>query len=210
MKLYYNPISTFSQKVLMALYEKQISFEPLLVNLGSPEGKAEYEKVYPIGKVPMLKPAEDHMIPESTIIIEYLEGHYKTGTCLIPDGVDAARKVRFMDRMSDLYLDNPIVTLLFQKIGMVQHRDEEIARATKYVRISYEAMEKHLEGKDWLCGDFSMADCAAIPALFYAQGVASFSDYKNLVAYYARAKQRPSYAKVLTEFLPMWEAMQQK
>jgi glutathione S-transferase len=208
MKLYYNPLSTFAQKALIALYEKQVAFEPVLVNLGSPEAKAEYQKIYPIGKVPMLKPSEDHMIPESSIIIEYLDGHYQTGTRLIPDGVDAARKVRFMDRMSDLYLDEPVVKLLFQKIGIRSYSEDDIAQATKYVRISYEAMEKHLEGKDWLCGEFSMADCAAIPPLFYAQNLASFSDYRNVVAYYERAKQRPSYVKVLAELVPAWQSMQ--
>jgi len=101
-KLYYNPLSTYSQKTLIALYEKQVAFEPVIVNLMSPEGQAEYEKLYPIGKVPMLVLDDDYKIPESTIIIEYLEGHVQSGTRLIPEGTDAARQVRFMDRMSDL------------------------------------------------------------------------------------------------------------
>jgi glutathione S-transferase len=208
MKFYYNPLSTYAQKALIALYEKQVKFEPIVVNLMTPEGKAEYEKVYPIGKVPLLKPSDDHMIPESTIIIEYLDGHYPNGTRLIPAGTDEARKVRFMDRMADLYLNDPATTLMFQKFGFRQSSEDELARATKYVRLSYENFDKRLANQDWLCGEFSMADCAAIPSLFYCKGIAPFSDYRNIVSYYERAKQRPSYAKVMAEFVPIWESMQ--
>lgn len=207
MKLYYNPLSTYSQKTLIAFYEKQVAFEPIVVNLMSPEDKAAFEKIYPIGKIPLLKPSEDYQIPESTIIVEYLEGHYQTGTRLIPEGVDAARQVRFMDRMCDLYLLNPSTTLMFEKFGFSKHREEELAKATKYLRITYQHLNKRLEKQDWLCGQFSMADCAAIPPLFYCQFIAPFNDYPNVVRYYERARQRPSYAKVMAEFVPIWEAM---
>jgi glutathione S-transferase len=207
MKLYYNPLSTYSQKVLIALYEKQVDCELVHVNLTTPEGRAEYEQVYPIGKVPLLNPGDDYMVPESTIIIEYLEGHYPTGTRLIPEGVDAARQVRFMDRMSDLYLNNPCATLLFERLGFSKHGEAELAQAGKYLRISYEQIDKRLANQDWLCGEFSMADCAAIPAFFYGQIVASYADYPNIVRYYERAQQRPSYARVRAEFVPIWDSM---
>lgn len=207
MKLYYNPLSTYSQKVLIALHEKEVAFEPEVVNLMSPEAKAAYAQVYPIGKVPLLKPSDDYMIPESTIIIEYLEGHHASGARLIPDGVDAARQVRFMDRMSDLYLNNPAVTLLFERFGFSKHSEEELARSSHYLRTTFAHFDKRLANQDWLCGEFSMADCAAIPALFYCQVVAPFADYPNIVRYYERARQRPSYARVMAEFVPIWESM---
>ena len=210
MKLYYNPLSTYSQKALIAFHEKQVEFEPVLVNMMSPEDRAAYEQVYPICKVPLLKPTDDHMIPESTIIIEYLEGHYSSGTRLIPPGVDAARKVRFMDRMCDLYLTDPSRTLLFEKLGFRKYSEADLSTASKYLHISYESFNQRLANQEWLCGDFSMADCAAIPALFYNQIVAPFNDYPNLVAYYERAKKRPSYAKVMAEFVPIWEGMQKQ
>ncbi len=134
-----------------------------------------------------MKPSDDHMIPESTIIIEYLDGHYPNGTRLIPAGTDEARKVRFMDRMADLYLNDPATTLMFQKFGFRQSSEDELARAAKYVRLSYENFDKRLANQDWLCGEFSMADCAAIPSLFYCKGIAPFSDYRNIVSYYERA-----------------------
>ncbi|WP_211461607.1 glutathione S-transferase family protein [Collimonas silvisoli] len=205
MKLYYNPLSTYSQKTLIAFYEKEVAFKPELVDLSSPEGKAAYAKIYPIGKVPLFKPSDDHMIPESTIIIEYLESHHASGTRLIPDGADAARQVRFMDRMSDLYLNNPAVTLLFERLGFSKHSEEELAKASKYLHITFDHFNQRLANQDWLCGAFSMADCAAIPALFYCQVVAPFTDYPNIVRYHERARQRPSYAKVMAEFVPIWE-----
>ena len=207
MKFYYNPLSTYSQKALIALYEKDVSFEPMLVNLMDPASRGEYESVYPIGKVPLLQLDDEHLIPESSIIIEYLEGHYPSGTRLIPADIDAARQVRFMDRMSDLYLNNSAVTLLFQKIGFRQSSEEELARANKYLHLSYENLDKRLAGQDWVCGDFSMADCATIPSLYYCQFTVPFSNYPNLLKYFERAQQRPSYTKVMAEFVPIWEGM---
>ena len=210
MKLYYHPLSTYSQKALIAFYEKNVAFEPVVVDLFSPEGRAAYEKIYPLGKVPMFKPTDDHMIPESTIIIEYLEGHYpKQGTRLIPDGIDAARQVRFIDRVNDLYLNDPAVTLLFEAIGMRKHDDATLAKARKQLHFSFEKMNERLAKQDWVCGaDFTMADCATIPPLYYCQNIAPLTDYPHLQRYFERAKQRPSYARVMAEFVPIWQVMQ--
>jgi glutathione S-transferase len=187
-----------------------LAFEPVVVDLFSPEGRAAYEKIYPLGKVPMFKPSDDHMIPESTIIIEYLEGHYpRQGTRLIPDGIDAARQVRFIDRVSDLYLNDPTVTLLFEAIGMRKHDEATLATARKQLHFSFEKMNERLAKQDWVCGaEFSMADCATIPPLYYCQAIAPLNDYANLQRYFERAKQRPSYARVMAEFVPIWEDMQ--
>lgn len=209
MKLYYNPLSTYSQKALIAFHEKNVSFEPVIVNLMTPEGRSAFEAIYPLGKIPLLVADDGHMVPESTIIIEYLEGKYpKQGMRLIPDGIDAARQVRFMDRMSDLYVNDPIVMLLFEKFGFRKHTESDLATATKQLRISFAHFDKRLANQEWLCGsEFTMADCAAIPALYYAHVCAPFSDYGNLVRYHQRAKLRPSYARVMAEFVPIWEGM---
>lgn len=210
MKLHYNPLSTYSQKVQIALYEKGVAFEPALVDLMTPEGRAAYEQIYPIGKVPLLILDDGHMIPESTIIIEYLEGHHpKQGAKLIPDGIDAARQVRFMDRMGDLYLNNPAVTLLFEKIGFRKFDEATLATAKKHLLFSFEKLNQRLANQAWVAGaDFSMADCATIPPLFYSQVVAPLGDYPHLQRYFERAQQRPSYARVMAEFVPIWQGMQ--
>src|ERR1700733_12029766 len=107
MKLYYFPLSTYSQKVLVALYEKGLDFTPEIVSVMDAAAKAEYKaKVNPLGKVPTLVAANGHKIPESTTIIEYLEdNHESSGTRLIPADRAHARLTRFHDRNFDLYLN---------------------------------------------------------------------------------------------------------
>ena len=209
MKLYYFPLSTYSQKVMIAFNEKGISYEPELVDLTSPEGREAYAKINPIGKVPFLKPSDDWMVPESTSIIEYLEDKFPETPRLIPaSGGDAARQVRFMDRMSDLYYNDQITELLFQKIDFRPQDEQRAARARKYAAMTYSYWDERLASQPWLCGDsFTMADCAAIPPMFYAQNAAPFADYPNVVAYWQRAQERPSYAKVKAEFEPIWNDM---
>ena len=209
MKLYYNPLSTYSQKVMIAFNEKGISYEPETVDLTSAEARQAYAAIYPICKVPFLKASEDWDVPESTSIIEYLEDECPGTPRLIPQaGGRAARQVRFMDRMSDLYYNDPVVELTFQQLGFRAKDEERAARARRYIDMTYLHWDKRLADQPWMCGQsFTMADCSAIPAMFYAQNVASFADHANVVAYWERARVRPSYAKVRAEFEPIWNGM---
>jgi glutathione S-transferase len=208
MDLYYIPLSTYSQKAMIALHHKGIDYTPHVVDLMSPEGRAAYEKVNPLGKVPFLKPSQDWQVPESTSIIEYLEDKFPDRPQLIPRAAEAARQVRFMDRMADLYFNDPVTELVFQSIGFRPQDQERADRARKFVKISYQHWDKRLASQPWMCGTgVTMADCATIPSLFYAQTVASFADYPNVVAYWQRAQQLPAYAKIKAEFEPIWNAM---
>ena len=209
MKLYYNPLSTYSQKVMIAFYEKGISFTPERVDLASPEARLAYQAVNPTGKVPFLKPSEDWQVPESTSIIEYLEDKFPGTPRLISRGdADAARQARFLDRMADLYYNDPVVELLLQHLGIRVKDQERADLARRHVNMTYSFWAKRLSSQPWMCGpDFSIADCAAIPALFYAQTVAPFGSQPNVVAYWERAQQRPSYVRVREEFEPIWLAM---
>ena len=208
MKLYYFPLSTYSQKAMIAFNEKGISYEPIVVQLLEPAERAEFEKIYPIGKVPFLQ-ANDRPVPESTSIIEYLEDEFPGTPRMIPTGDgDAPRQVRFLDRMTDLYFTEPLSELISQQLGLRPKDDDKAARARKYIALTYAHWEQRLATRKWLCGDdFSMADCAAIPGLFYAQSILPFAAHPHIVAYWQRAQQRPSYAKVRAEFEPMWNEM---
>jgi glutathione S-transferase len=209
MKLYYNPLSTYSQKTMLAFYEKGIAYTPEFVDLASADGQAAYEKVNPLGKVPFLLAGDGWQVPESTSIIEYLEEEFPDTPRLIPaTGRGSARQVRFMDRMADLYFNEPIIELLFQQIGFRPHDAERAKRSRKYVEVTYAHWNRRLAGQPWLCGaSLTMADCAAIPALFYAQIVAPFTNQPNVVAYWQRAQERPSYARIRAEFEPIWKGM---
>jgi len=208
MKLYYFPLSTYSQKAMIAFNEKGISYEPIVVQLLEPAERAEFEKIYPIGKVPFLQ-ANDRPVPESTSIIEYLEDEFPGTPRMIPAGNgEAPRQVRFMDRMTDLYFTEPLSELVSQQLGLRPKDDDKAARARKYIALTYAHWDQRLATRKWLCGDdFSMADCAAIPGLFYAQSMLPFAAHPHTVAYWQRAQQRPSYAKVRAEFEPMWNEM---
>ncbi|HEX7641158.1 MAG TPA: glutathione S-transferase family protein [Burkholderiaceae bacterium] len=208
MKFYYNPLSTYSQKAMIALYEKDISVQREVVWMNDAESRAAYEKIYPICKVPLLIADDGRMVPESSIVVEYLENHFPQGLKLIPDDPVAARLVRFNDRMADQYVNEPALKILFDKVKIRNILPEDIERAHKFLAISYDGFNRKLEAGPWVCGqDFTMADCALIPSLYYLEDLVPFAEYKNLAAYWERAKQRPSYRRVMEEFVPVWQGM---
>ncbi len=209
MKLYQFPISTYSQKVLIALAEKGIECETEEVMLLDEAQRAAYREIYPLGKIPLLVLDDGHMIPESSIIVEYLDTHFDGGTKLIPDDPDESRKVRFKDRMLDLYLNEPVATLVFQSWKPEAERDpERIERALETLAVMYRFMDGDLADKTWIHGDaFTLADCAAAPPLYYARQVAPYEEHPNIVAYFERLSARASYAGVVAVAEPYLEAV---
>lgn len=208
MKLYYHPISPYSHKALIAFYEKDVSFEPAIVNLGDPEGRAAYEKIYPLCKIPLLVLKDGYMVPESTIIVEYLEGHFDQGTRLIPKGMDDARRVRFMDRVVDLYVNEPMLKVFFDQIKLREILPADLERARKVLAMSYSMLDRGLEKTTWIAGnDFSMADCGLIPCLYNLQNLFPFSSYTHLSRYWKQAQERASYQRVREEQEPALKAM---
>ena len=208
MKLHYHPLSTYSQKVLIALYEMEIEFEPQIVNLFDPEERAQYRNLYPIGKIPLLVLDDGHPIPESSIIVDYLNSISK-GVRLIPDDPTEARKARFLDRMYDLYFNNNIGTLFFELRKPEAERSQSVVdSANEKIAVMYNNMENNLSGKRWNRGEtFTIADCAAGPPLFYAQKIAPFDDRPNIKAFWERFNERPSYQRISAEAKPFLEAM---
>jgi glutathione S-transferase len=204
MKLYYHPISTYSQKTLFALHEKEIAFTPEIVDILSPEGQAAYKKVYPMGKVPLLVLDDGWMIPESSIIIEYLDTYFTSGTRLIPEDKEQARRTRFHDRQFDLYVNEPFQKIFFDSLRPEAERDPKgVAAAKERLDIMYTYFDMHLASRTWLLGTtFSMADCAAAPCLTYLQATYPFKSYPNVTAYWQRLAERPAFKKVLAEAEP--------
>lgn len=203
MKLYFHPISTYSQKALIALYEKNVSFDKEIVDLLSPEAAATWKKTYPLGKVPVLVDG-DAFVPESTIVIEYLETKVTGGPRLIPNDPELARKVRFHDRTSDLYLTDPTATLFFDTIAPPDRKDPGgVAKARETLDITFRHLDKILATRTFIVGEaFSMADCATAPALGYLRQLHPFTAYPNLLAYAARLAERPSVRRVVEEAQP--------
>jgi glutathione S-transferase len=204
--LYYHPLSSFCQKVLIALYENTIPFEPRLVDFGNPDSAAEFRRVWPIGKMPVLiDPAKDRTIPESSIIIEYLERHYPGRTPLIPADADRALETRLRDRFFDLYVELPMQKIVADRLRPAEKKDPHgVAEAKTQLQTAYGLLERDMAARTWALGDlFSMADCAAAPALFFADRVVPFgAEHRNAAAYLARLMERASYARALKEAQP--------
>ena len=209
MKLYQFPISTYSQKVLIAMYHKGIEFESENVFLFDPDQAAQYREIYPLGKIPLLVDG-DHMVPESSIIIEYIDR--MADPRLIPDDPEQSRKVRFKDRMYDLYLADSITTLIFQAWKPEAERDQDrIRQAEQRVGVMYSFMENEFENQPFSSGsEFSLSDCAAAAGLFYADQVAPFDDKPNIVRYWERLRSIPAIQRVHAEARPILEKMADK
>lgn len=208
LKLYYHPLSSFCHKVLIALYEADIAFEPILVNLGDETSSAPFKALWPIGKFPLLRDeARDRTVPESTVIIDYLDA-YHAGGRFVPADADSAWQVRFWDRFYDHYVHYPMQKIVGDALRPADKRDPlGVEQAKTQIGKAYGIAEQAMQSRAWAAGDaFTMADCAAAPALFYADLVAPFSGtHKALAAYFDRLKARPSYARALREAEPYFD-----
>jgi glutathione S-transferase len=206
LKLYFHPLSSFCQKALTALYENDTPFEPVIVDLFDEASSAEFRNLWPIGKFPVLRDeAKDRTIPESSIIIEYLDQNYPGRTAFIPKDQELARQMRFRDRFFDLYLNVPMQKVVTDRLRPEGNNDHYgVEEARKQLATALGLLDREMASKTWAMGDtFTMADCAAAPSLFYANMLQPLGDtYKNAAAYLARLKQRPSFARALKEAEP--------
>jgi glutathione S-transferase len=168
--LYAHPFAAYCWKALIALYENATPFTYRLVEDAA--GWAELESLWPIKKFPLLRDG-DATIVESSIIVEYLMRRYPGTTRMIPVNDDAALTVRFMDRFFDNYVMSPMQTLVSDRMRTETERDAKgVADARKMLDVAYGWLEEQLTPQAWASGStFSLADCSAAPALFYADWV---------------------------------------
>ena len=167
-------------------------------------GWADLESLWPIKKFPLLRDGEA-LVVESSIIIEYLMLHHAGPTRLIPENIDAALKVRFMDRFFDNYVMTPMQTLVSNRIRTDGQRDAKgISDATHLLNVAFRWLDKQVTRQAWAAGsDFTLADCAAAPALFYADWVHPIGDeFPTARAYRGRLLARPSIARTVDEARP--------
>jgi glutathione S-transferase len=179
-----------------------------LLNLGDPDQRAAYLALCPTGKMPLLVDGL-RPVPESSIIIEYLQRHHaRPGQTLIPDDPDAALDVRLWDRHFDLYVMTPMQALTADLLRPEDERDARgVAQAQAGLSSAYAHIDRHLAGRTWVSGDgFSMADCAAAPALFYALAyVPLLPQQLHLAAYFERLMARPSVARTVDQARPWFK-----
>ncbi len=204
--LHFHPLSSFCQKVLIGLYELGLPFERHLVDLGDEAARAAFLKLWPMGKFPVLRDeARSRTIPESTIILEYLDAHCAPAPRLIPADPTRALECRLQDRFYDWHVQLPMQRIVGDRLRAEGQRDPLGAeQARGQLRAAYGVAEAQLGESGWAAGEaFSMADCAAAPALFYANELVPFEEeHPRLRAYFARLCARPSYARVQEEARP--------
>jgi glutathione S-transferase len=206
---YYHPLASFCHKVLIALYEKQIAFEPCIVDLGNAAAKAQYLELWPVGKIPVLRDhARARTIPETTIMIEYLDRHYPGACRLFPDDADALLEARLWDRFFDQYVSVPMQKIVGDRLRVEGERDPRgVAEARDALGLAYDMLQERFATRTWATGaSFTVADCAALPALFYSDTLRPFAQtHPNLSAYYERLLARPSVRRTLAEARPYFQ-----
>jgi glutathione S-transferase len=204
--LYFHPLASYCHKVLIALYENDTPFTANLVDLSNATERAALLKLWPIGKFPVLvDEARNQTVPESTVIIEYLDRYYPGRTKFIPADADRAWQARLRDRFYDLYVHQPMQRIVGDRLRPEGKKDPHgVEEARARLRTSYAMIDREMAVRSWAMGEaFSLADCAAAPALFYANEVMPFGeDHGNVAAYFGRLKARPCYARVLKEAEP--------
>lgn len=207
--LHFHPLSSFCQKVLVALYENDTPFTGQLVDLFDPAQEQAFRMLWSIRRFPVLVD-DGRVVPESTTIIEHLDRHHRGATRLVPDGAEAAAEVRLMDRLFDLYINVPMQKVVTDRLRPEGRGDATgVEQARELLGAAYDVLAQRLKGRTWAAGeDFTMADCAAAPALRYAAMTRPFgAHHRTLGAYLERLEARLSFARVMAEGEPYMKNM---
>jgi glutathione S-transferase len=202
--LYGHPFSSYTQKVLIALYENATPFEFRCLGPNTPVHTAEWLERWPLRKFPLLVDGERDVV-ETSIIIEYLQLVHPGPVRLLPADPMRALDVRFIDRFFDLHVMSPMQHAVSGALtGDPIKRQDALAFAVEKLELAYAWLEGQLADRTWACGkEFTMADCAAAPSLFYADWTHQISEkYSLLRAYRARLLSRPSFARAVEEARP--------
>lgn len=204
MELFGHPFSSYTWKALIAFYENDLPFTFRALGPDQPENGAEFARLWPIGKFPLLVD-DGRPVMESSTIIEHLQLYHPGPVRLIPDDPKAALEVRMLDRISDSYVMGNMQRVVNDALRPPERRDPvEVEQAKAALETAYRWLDGWMEGREWAAaGAFSLADCAFAPALFYADWVHPVPDALSSVkAYRARLLARPSVARAVDEARP--------
>lgn len=203
--LYYHPLASFCWKVLIALHDNGTPFEPRLIDLGDPASRAELLALWPLGKFPVIVD-DGRIIGESSIIIEYLDRQHPGRTRFVPAAIDL--DVRAYDRFCDLHLHEPMQKVVGDRLRPADQRDPYgVAQARDQIATALDLLERRMATRRWVAGPaFTLADCAAAPALYYVDRIQPFTEtHPATTAYLERLRERASFARVLEEAAPYFK-----
>jgi len=202
--LHYHPLSSYCWKLLIALTENGAPFEARVVNLGDPGERASYSALWPTAKIPLLVDGE-RAVPETSIQIEYLDHVHPGRVRLLPPDFETQLKVRLWDRLFDLYVMDPVQRHVAQWVRPEGERDAKaLIDTADALGMAYDMIEARMGEHTWAAGNtFTLADCAAAPALFYAMTVRPLSaEHRRLCAYFERLMARPSIWQTIQQAQP--------
>ena len=202
--LYAHPFSSYCQKVLIALYENDTPFAFRLVGPENPEAADELARLWPLKRFPVLVD-RGRTVVESSVIIEHLALEHPGAVALIPPDRRAALEVRLMDRFADNYVMTPVQRIVFDAMRPAEERDARgVAEARALLETAYAWLDGVMADRHWGAGaQFSLADCAAAPALFYADWTHPIGErFRHVRAYRERLLARLSVARVVDEARP--------
>ena len=204
--LHFHPLSSYCHKVLIGLYERGTPFEARVMDLSQPSAGSAFEALWPTARIPLLVDG-GRVVPETSIQLEYLDARYP-GPPMLPADADARLEARLWDRLFDQYVMTPMQKIVADRLRADGEKDPRgVENARQMLAMAYGLIDGHMTGRTWAAGEaFSLADCAATPALFYAGIVAPWGEEQGaLGAYFERLVARPSVARTLAEARPFFE-----
>lgn len=199
LQLFGHPFSSYTQKVLVALHENDTPFSFRCLSPDHPENMREWQARWPMRQFPLLVDG-DQAIPESSVIIEHLQLAHPGPVRLLPGDPQAALAVRALDRFFDLHVMHWVQYAVNAFLSdATDRRQQALERSARELEAAYGWIESRLEGRTWADGEaFTLADCAAAPALFYADWTHRIADrHVRLRAYRARLLARSSFARAV-------------
>jgi glutathione S-transferase len=168
----------------------------------------KFLKLWPTGKIPLLLD-DDRVVPETSVMIEYLQQRHAPEAQLLPSDTTTCLQARLWDRLFDNYVMTPVQSIVGQQLRNAAARDAQAADSARTtLAMAYGMIEQQLaDGREWTVGSqFSIADCAAAPSLFYAATLVPFDDGQtHLKTYFERLIARPSVQRVLQEAKPWFK-----
>lgn len=203
--LHGHPLSSYCHKLLIALYDTDTPFTFRHVDPSDPAEAERMRQLTPMGQMPALEDeARGIVLAETSVIIGWLARHFPDARRLLPEDPDAAIEAQVWDRFFDFNVSGAMQPIVNARLFMDKAAEPGVtAYATACLDRAYAAADQHLDGRDWLAGDFGLADCAATPALFYAGILHPFDAHPRLSAYFERLLARPSVIRVLDEARPV-------
>ena len=199
-------MSSFCQKALMALYETETRFALNLVDFGNRAARDSLVSIWPVGGLPVLEDKRrEEVVADASAIIEYVDLFYPGQIRLLPFNPVAAWRARAEDRFFDVNVQAPVQKIVTDRLCPPGRDDPYgVSQAKAQLRAALDLLERTMADRIWATGDtFSLADCAAGPALWYANVVMPFERrHPNAAAYLDRLEQRPSFARVIKDAMP--------